>query len=256
MTVGAQVYSEGKPVTPGVNIKGNWAELSASTPMAGDELVVHLSAGEFRSYLVDIGVGAAPNEVPIVENLLLAARLYQPASYVLPVGVPAGSRLVARAQISAGSGSCYVLAVLRSCGLRGRLGGRVASTLGAVTATSRGTSVDPGGEANVKGVYSELVPATTRQVSELLLAFGHGLNVARIEANWLVDVAVGAEDEEEVVIPDLSVGSSTTSDMVLPLTWGPVRCKIPVGSRISARAQCDAVDAADRLFDITAYGFS
>lgn len=105
--------SGGVSVDPGgsANTKGAWSQLAASTRPAGllvvafgNQANIARSAGNF---MVDIGVGAAGAEVVVIPNLALKASAsgagvtiaLEPLVFPpLPVAVPAGARLAARAQ--------------------------------------------------------------------------------------------------------------------------------------------------------------
>lgn len=101
-------------VDPGAtaNTKGSWVELTASTTRPIRELVVALfHDGTFSSvgivWKVDIGIGAAAAEAVVIPNLetymTTSERLPMIQSYTIPVNVPAGARLAARAEATSNS---------------------------------------------------------------------------------------------------------------------------------------------------------
>lgn len=103
--------SGGTPVDPGTsaNTKGLWTEISASTTMPIKLLIpalgVQRDAGRTdSSFLLDIGVGVSTSEKAIIRNLWFGIRATpdqtMPPCWHLPVNIPAGTRLTARAQSS------------------------------------------------------------------------------------------------------------------------------------------------------------
>lgn len=108
--------SVGTNVTPSAtaNTKGSFAQLIASTARDYCGLVVVVgpagTAGDI--YLVDIAIGAAASEQVIIPNVRMAFSTTITASPIyIPMAVPAGTRISARAQASAASGTATVVAV-------------------------------------------------------------------------------------------------------------------------------------------------
>jgi hypothetical protein len=129
--------------------------------------------------------------------------------------------------------------------------GRI-QTLGATTGTSRGTSVDPGGSANAKGSYSQLVAATDAPINWMLLHIGNQSNTARTDAQYVVDVAVGTD----VKVANLQFSMDDTADEPGTPYIGPFPISIPQGSQVQVRGACTITDATDRTFDVIAYGIA
>lgn len=103
--------SDGTNVTPGTAPSwGSYAELSAATANRADWLVVAVgcpgsfpAAGNSHNYLVQIAVGGSGSEVtlttlPVTVNSL--GQVTQPYGPALPVAIPAGTRVSARATTS------------------------------------------------------------------------------------------------------------------------------------------------------------
>lgn len=104
----ATADSGGTEVDPGgtANTKGSWAEIASSTANPMKEMIVCFGsqAGNTRAtanWVVDIGLGAGGSEQLLVPNLGLRAVTSGPqvpaCTPPIPVNIPAGSRLVARA---------------------------------------------------------------------------------------------------------------------------------------------------------------
>lgn len=101
------------------NVKGAWNVLSASVP--NDVKALHLTwglidfvSGQTSAALIDFGIGASGSETILVPDLHVTAHDLSGASHntfqnaFFPSGLPAGTRLAFRAQVSAGSSSRYL----------------------------------------------------------------------------------------------------------------------------------------------------
>jgi hypothetical protein len=242
------------------NVKGSWVQLIASTSFEVTGIIVHPTmAGGSTDVLIDIGIGAAAAEVVVIENLYTgtaAAATSQGAWYYVPICIPMGTRIAARAQGVAASTSPRVNLTLIGQGFDPSQPLGICTTYGAATADSGGTSVDPGGTLNTKGAWSQITASTTYGISALLIAFPNQVNTTRTGCTWLVDIGIGAASSEIVLIPDLLLYASTAVDVVIPQSFGPIPCSIPAGTRLAVRAQCSIIDATDRLFDAIIYGVS
>lgn len=240
-----------------VNTKGIYTDVLTPTSDPGGLLLVELlpSGVAAAQALVDIAIGVAGQEHIVAANLGVNAGAEQHVHIIpLPLAVPVGQTIRARYQRNNASlamrCSVHVFSAADLPNLH-----RV-QTLGATTATSRGTSVDPGGVINTKGAYSQLTAATEQPINQLLLHIGNQGNSARTEAQYLFDVAVGAAASEQIVIPNLPFSISDGADEPLPNYIGPLPCSIPAGSRVAVRGQSNTADATDRLFDVIAYGIT
>jgi hypothetical protein len=103
--------SGGTEIDPGgtANVKGAWTQITASTAADLAALVMavgHRGNGALRheQLLFDVGVGAAGSEQVLVPDWVVSVSLSEtltpPWTPVLPVSVPAGSRLAVRSQCS------------------------------------------------------------------------------------------------------------------------------------------------------------
>lgn len=239
------------------NTKGSWTELSASTPIAARAVIVHIlsdiSAGVTPDMLVDLGVGAAASEVVVIPNLLagLAQAAYDARTYVIPVNIAAGVRLAARYQANTASTICRVHVSLLGAGA----GGTVVA-LGANTGDSGGVSIDPGGSANTKGAWTEVIASTSARIDRLAMAFGNQSNNVRTDYSFLFDIATGGSGSETAILSNLFQVTRSTVDAPQIGCHGPVPVNIPAGTRLSVRSQCSGTDATDRLLDVVLYGIT
>lgn len=109
-----------------------------------------------------------------------------------------------------------------------------------VSGTSSGVTVTPA--TNAKGAYAVLSSSLPYDSAGIILTFrGQG-------PRYSIDIAVGGSGSEIVVIPDIYVGSTTSSGLLSVF----IPCAIPAGTRVSARAQASAATTAT---DVTAIFF-
>jgi hypothetical protein len=250
--------SIGTSLTCGVaNTKGAWTELEAATEHDASWALVRIvdpSAGT-HDYLVDIGIGAAAAETVVIPNVPLCYRSggAEPHSFLIPVAIPAGSRVAARAQSSAVSPTLKVEVLLFGGGFKQSAVPSLVTAYGVDLTDSGGTSVDPGGVAHTKGAWTEITAATVQDAIWLALGVGNQRNASRVLAHWLVDIAVGAAAAEQVIVPDILIQAGSTVPLIGPTTI-PLPVSVPVGSRLAVRAQCSIIDASDRTFDAIIWG--
>lgn len=237
--------------------KGNWTELIASSSFRSYAFILNWCSNDTEDYLIDIGVGANPNETPIVENILSNIQKLEVSAmtHTIPVMIPEGSRITARMQDTTGAKDGWVnLQLIGSPFLAGPALGR-ATTYGANTADTGGVEVDPGATLNTKGAWSEIAASTTNPIKALSVFIGSKNNAALGAARFLIDIGVGANPNEKVIIPNLAMHTNITSDIFIPMDFGPYPVNIPEGSRLVARAQCSINSSTDRLFDVVIVGY-
>jgi hypothetical protein len=258
----ATTVSRGTSVTASgtANTKGAYAVLSAATPFDAHMIVVMIDdISTVIDYLLDIAVGAAGVEFVILPNLYVGGgtgSINYGAIYQFPVQIPKGVRLTARIQASTLSSVARVSCLLMQQSFSpGQPLGRV-DAYGANTATSGGVSVDPGGTANTKGAYSQIIASTTHDMAAMCLAVGNQKNGTRASQSWLTDIAIGAAGAEQVLISNYSMNCSTSPDIVTPQTSPLLPVSIPAGTRLAVRTQSDGIVSPARLFDAIIYGVS
>lgn len=226
------------------NTKGSWDQFIASTSFDYEWILIGLWHGTGTTnseYLVDIGIGAAASEQVLVENLYgcLDGNSTSDESwvvkYLLPVHVPAGSRIAVRCQSALASAEVDV----QFFGIAGSpvvpVAGLV-STYGADTSASEGTRLDPGASTASKGPWNELTSSTERQHSMMFIAFGFPDDLAWGSAIRMgLDIAIGAASSEEIIISDLILHSHGSSSDQGGNNLIGLPVQIPAGTRISAR---------------------
>ncbi|GAA0969760.1 hypothetical protein GCM10009555_017480 [Acrocarpospora macrocephala] len=262
-TAGATAASSiGVAVTAGgsTNTKGSWVELIAATAHKAVGLIVNAGRGHTATadFLVDIGVGASSSETVIIPNLKCdnGSNNLGPGQILIPIGIPAGTRIAARCQATSASAVTRLQVILLYGSWLGQPPlGRV-TAYGVATADSGGVSVDPGLAANTKGSWSQITASTTNPMRSMLVSIGQQANSGRsVNTDWLLDIAIGAGGSELIVIADLHAEVSTSDDAVEPRYIGPIPCNIPAGTRLAARSQASNItDPTDKLFDVIIYG--
>lgn len=242
-----------------IHTKGNWAQLIASTARRIDAVTIigrYNSGGTNDSEgLYDIGLGGAGSEIVLLPNLLFGVRqtAIQAGHWVsalIPIRIPAATRVAVRYQMGAASGrSSQFCLIGHTYSLRRIPAFQRAINYGADTATSRGVNVDAGAAANTKGAYTEITAATTTPIKCFFVMVSNALEATRGSGSFLVDIAIGAAASEVVLVSNLFVTGQNT-EVVGPAMMGPFFADIPSGVRLAARAQCDSATAANRHFDV------
>lgn len=240
------------------NTKGTWTQLIASTAFTSSALIVLLN-GPGVPVLLDVGVGASGSEVAIVSNIHASAPAGTggnlPISVLFPIAIPAGSRVSARLAASTGSSGASMNAWVIGGGFGQDPPMSLVTTYGAVTGTSRGTSVDPGATANTKGVWVQMVASTTSSIDRLVIGAGNRGNASAAQTGWLADVGVGASGSEAVLIPNYRIVASTNNTLA-PTYSHVMPVSIPAGSRLAVRSQCGITASPGRLIDFLLYAIS
>lgn len=242
------------------NTKGGWTELIASTPQPADMLFLYLMhSGTSSQCLIDIGIGGAGSEVVVASDIFMDNERYSSGCggqvIPVPIHVPEGVRLAVRFQASSTAETLYVGCVMTHGGWYVGKGFAKQIGEGLLAASSRGTDVDPGGTANTKGSWQELVASTSENYAAFWMSIGWSANsAATASTQWLIDIALGAGGSEVIIAGDLCLQVEAIADRqcysLLPVMHVP----IAAGTRVAVRAQSTETDATDRLFDCTFNG--
>jgi hypothetical protein len=246
------------PADASANTKGAWVELVASSPIDADGFYLQLEAlGTTRDHLVDIGIGASSSEVVIVPDFLFSTGTGPSGveEVYIPLPIPAGTRIAARSQATAGSQSVGVLLQLVQGEMYRAMRCSRATAYGSTAADSGGIVVDPGGSANTKGAWAEIHSGITNPIRYAILCIGNRTNGAvGAFTQHLMDFGTGAGGAEVVLLDDQVLMADQTTDRLGPHVFAR-HVSIPAGTRIAARSQCSNTDATDRLFDLAVIGF-
>lgn len=244
------------------NTKGSFTQLIASTTIDACWMYVGIQGPGISTSVagaVDIAVGGSGSEQVIVSNLCAGNvnDLGWSGEWSFPIQIPAGTRVAARCQTTVGSDGVAVNVILFDGSFTQMEGVAGVDSIGFLTASTHGTSVDPGGTANTKGSYAQLVASTSRDYLGLMLAVDQGPSTSTVNFPvWLLDIAIGGSGSEQVIIPNLAIATLNPSATagVVGATEAFFPIAIPAGTRVAARLQCNITTAAQRELGITCYG--
>jgi hypothetical protein len=252
------------------NTKGAWALLQGATTFDAVMALVQLSPGGTNTLSivsVDIGIGTNGSEVVLIPDLLLcrhdARAQLNAASYLIPINIPAGTRISARCQSnvttdqsSASGNTVGVQLILFDGDFTQSSGGGGVDAIGFSSSSTIGTAVTPNASANVKGSYAQLVASSSADYAGFLMAIDDGGSTSDHPVNMLWDIAIGPGGQETIIVPNFYMlnggfgGSPPGGQSPVTTPFFPIR--IPSGTRIAARFQCDG--ASQPALDLTLYG--
>jgi hypothetical protein len=182
---------------------------------------------------VNIGVGAAGSEVPIIKDLVVYApgNGYWGSNWVAPVSVPAGTRISAAVNGNAGADTYYVDVALYD----GYFSSIECSGLDSMGATGGHGTLITAGAAATKGSYSQLVASTPRDYFAIAISAATKSNTGLPADRWLFDVAIGGAGSEIIIVPDMFLSTSAVSFQGSAPFMSFLPIEIPAGTRVSAR---------------------
>jgi hypothetical protein len=234
------------------NTKGSYTQLISSLGFTCNfiNLVMTRATAATRSFLIDIATGAGGAEVVKIPNMLFginnASTSHDGARTNIPFAVTSGTRIAARCQCDAASSSCFGVITPFAAGSTPAPSSY--TTGGVSTGTSHGTTVDPGGSANTKGSYAQVVSSTSLVIQILVIMIAQSATVtSQVATQWALDVATGAGGAEVVLIPDLRNGSAGLSNAArVSIPWYEFLTYIASSTRIACRASADDTTANSR----------
>jgi hypothetical protein len=232
-----------------------FTELIASTTQDTAWLVVEMYVvTAAAACLVDICVGASTAETVLVPdlytyNVVLNAHVLTP--YVIPVNIPAGTRISVRCQSSVTVASLRISLQTIAPGAAGIGGlGRIEAA-GVVSGSSSLTPVDAGAVLHTD-VVAQLIASTGFDYKWVIAALSFDDNTTATGATWLVDLCTGAGGSETPFLSDILFTVGTVQDDGIAVLGLPV--SIPAGTRLSARARSSNNTAGDRVVDVALWG--
>lgn len=225
-----------------IHTKGNWTQILAATPYHAHALLIEVAPAFAWGAFWDIGIGGVGSERPIVENLAWGSTASEDQgvfAFIVPLALPAGTRISCRVQIDSAGASGNGLVAVMPIGhpFPGfEAGLSRATTYGANTATTRLT-LPTVPSANTKGPWAQLTAATTADirymiVQQTLAEFVSG-------GAWAFDIGIGASGSEKILVPDLLGDSQGGLQGPRPSTYG-FPCYVPAGTRLSIRYKTSA----------------
>lgn len=249
--------------------KGSWSQIAASTGFSASAILLSANAQFLdTNYLLDIGIGGSGSEQVLIPDLMIAVPNGVTFNVMIPVAIPAGSRLAARCADSFGSSALYVSAVLFSDSFLNYPPVQTITAYGVDAANSAGTVVNAGASANTKGSWTQIAASTSRTCSGLMIAAvrpSQNVVAQTSPVYHLADIAVGASGSEQILVSDLRFesnvgtgglvsGSPTNKGALQPGSLVLPPCDIPQGSRLAMRLQSTSTDAEDRTIAFVLYG--
>jgi hypothetical protein len=250
-----------------INTKGSYIQVVASTPSAWDGFWLLVSSNFVTatntSTLIDVATGAAASEVVQLANMSVGYNSASPGVHwiYIPLTVPSGTRIAVRTQSVVASKTQILRVVGVPASNRGAVGPGQRSygtcnTYGAVTGSSRGTSVTASATINTLGAWTQIVASSTGVTRALLVRVDGNSSAAITASTARVQIGIGAAASEAQVGPDMFFATDATEFIVQQgpgLTVPIDGLAIPAGSRISARI---ASSVASQGFGITVHAFT
>lgn len=241
--------------------KGSWTELIAATDQDYSCLEVYVEStninGSVTSSLLDIGFGASSSEVVVAADLIAGYKAIAATAstvsccYIIPINIPAGTRISARMQsvISAHTAGVTVRPTQLPPTVRKSY---AIDTIGADLANSRGVVLTIPGALNTKGAYTQITASTLNKYIAMVVGV-QGANGNSFSNGAIgMDIATGGSGSEVNVINDLiyTAGTAETVAERSPRT-NLFYVDIPAGTRLSARFQRSATNL---MADVILYG--
>lgn len=243
------------------NVMGSWVQLVAALPndINGFDLMVENLPG-FHGFLINIGIGAAAAEVVLIPQVSVCSVVSAAGHYLIhiPVALPAGTRISAQAQSSAGgSDTCNIAILYGDSALNDLQTFGAPTNYGGDPTNSTGTVVDCGAVANTKGFWTQ-IGITTADIAVLQVMIDSLKSL--MAGAFLLDIGIGSSGNEQAIIPNILVvnGSgpnNTTSGGTINQQLPLKRINLPAGTRLSARTQGTQTSAANRKMGISLLGY-
>jgi len=240
-----------------IHTKGAYTTLIAATATRAQLVYVVLSetsAGAVRTdTLVGIAIGAAGSERIILPDLLAgwkAGSQWAMQQLILPLRIPAGTRISARAQSVIASKQVGV-----GIWCWGGANNPVwptfteAEAIGITAASSIGTSVTPGVGAGVEGAWTNIGGVTTRDYDAIIPMIQGGLaNTVLTSAGEHWEVGWGSTSLGEYY--SAANASEWVGGLLPPL---PIFQPVPVGTQLQIRGESSLATGAQAK-DLAIYG--
>ena len=267
-SVGKAVGTQaGTLITSGAaNTAGTWTQVHAGLTYACDITQVCINAVETSADVIsattlncyiDIGIGPdSGNVTTIIEKLGASQAQGLGVLYWLPIRFPPDTPIWARHQNTAASAKAGVQISFQGGNMNPgqfpSFTGMVA--LGAVTASTTGTSITPGA-SGAEGAWAQIVASSTADYGGLMASPLFNVDTTLTSGlTTTIDVGVGGSGAEKVVGENVTRQFMWSSAEQKDAVCFPTFVGVPSGSRIVARASGSAT--ADGTNSIILYGFT
>lgn len=213
--------------------EGAYTEIDASAAQDVCAIQVRNSATISQStvdtsMLFSLAVGSAGNEVDVVPNYALGGHT-STSRFILPIHIPAGSRITGKLRAEVVSDTFVPAFVLLFGGQMPGWGGySEAEAIGAQTGVSTGLAI-----SNTAGTYTQFTASTTNPIRAFSMSFGLVDNTSTA-GTQTVDLAYGAAASETIIASWL-VNTTATEDV--EVRDGPhwIEYPIPAGTRLAVK---------------------
>lgn len=239
-----------------------WTTLIASTSFDAQLVIVHLAASAAgatnTSTLIDIGIGAAASETVLIPDLLAgfvgspSAQGF-PRHIILPLYVPAGSRLSARSQSVRTTGSTLVwVELLGGSRFPSWWCGEEVKAYGITAASSIGTNVTPG-SSSAEGSWTSIASTSQAHKAVALMVQGSNTDTVMQSAGLTYDVGIDTTSTA-ILAQDYLARTNTAETMGYWGIWWPAFVDIPSGTTLAVRGS--ATVGTPDVLDVALYGVS
>lgn len=246
------------------HVKGNWAEVFASTPIDAKYLFLRgngtNASGAASPFLLDVAIGASGSETIILNNLDVGFTASN-ATWLIPVQIPAGTRVAARMQGARTSVTFQTLwDLLGDETLAGGPPG-VAQwvTYGADTANSCGTGVTSG-NTNTWGSWTQIGSATSTDHDYWIARADMGAQTAVTNINYRFQMAFAPNttaagtcvtNGTHLELPNTGAGNTAEILYQYAFDSDPTYAPTPAGTNIYVRG---AASGTAQTVYIVVYG--
>jgi hypothetical protein len=240
-----------------INTKGSYTVLTAATTLEAWGIYLYLYGGSATaSHLIDIGIGAATEDILIPDLRLDVGNQSPSAQYYFPILVPEGSRLTARVASTVASSGVRICGTLVGPNESIPPPLSVVTAYGVVSASSRGTTI-PGNTttANTEGTETEIVASTSEPMRGFVMAVGAGADITTAGSEHSVCLRQGAATGD-VIIDNVQFNRDAGTDIPRPTASAFYPCDVPAATRLSATLSSSSTTAGDRDLDLIVYGVS
>lgn len=251
----------GTSITPGNNTYGSYTEILSDTNVTRDcygiliniNSIATVAAAKDCLCTIGIDTSGGTSYVDFISHLLCScATTYDTAGvyYYFPVFIPAGTAIAAKMSVNnatVGTGRVAIWLFGAPSNPENLVYGTGVETIGAVTASSRGTAVTSG--TSSEGSWTSL-GTTTREC--FLWQMGMGCNDSSMTVVWYhADLSYGNGTNQRIIIQDQFFWA-TSSEVLGNYLYPPGQVLVPVGGTIYGRLQCSGT--ADSNLSLAAYG--
>lgn len=225
------------------DVKKDWVEVVSSLPYAIQGMFVGFeNSGTSSIAIFDIGIGASSSEVVVVPDILFGgARRNDDTAHTvyIPLALNEGTRVAHRMQSVGITTDVYSLTYQWVAAGPHSAGFSSFESIGTTTSSdTTGVTITTNSTANTKSTpWDELSSSVANNLCGIIVCIGLDYTLTANSEGILVDIGIGASSSEVVIVPDLFFQTDAFTDFVVPAFIGPIMVDIPVGSRLSARAQ-------------------